>query len=189
MEDSDIRFYLKVLVVAFFAAELMPYVFYMVSAKNQQQSQYNMDLIATLNWIRNNTPSDAIFMHEWGDAHPVVGIADRRVIAASKANPSEVPMIAERYKDLARFFFSTNSSDALKIAQKYNATYVLLDKSSFNYNTCWYIGVCESFMMNEGISNATLNTFLFSRMQNVEFIPGFQIVYESQNFVIYKVAA
>ena len=190
MKKSAKKLLLRILIISLFFVEFLPNYFLLASlSKNPNQFQYQKDLAATLNWIKNNTEENTVIIQEWGSAHPTVGIAERRVIVTSKAYPSEVQMLAERYKDLARFFLATNSDDALKIAAKYNASYVFLNKNSFNYNICWYIGICDTFMVNEKTSESAMNNFLFKKLQNHENIAHFQLLYESPNFIIYKVVA
>src|SRR3989338_5233363 len=110
-------------------------------AKRREAASYNVELYHMLDWLKYNTKESDVILTQLTFAPFIYGISDRSVIATTKVYPSEVDIVGERYSDLARFFFSNNEDEALLIAEKYNASYVVVP-INFDFESCGYIGAC-----------------------------------------------
>ena len=93
-----------------------------------------------LDWIKNATPENAVFLCWWDYGHMIKGYAERSVVAR---NPSHewINMIAEPWRsqvtefdpnekivDIAKALTTSNSTETLQTMQKYGATYVVVYK-------------------------------------------------------------
>ena len=69
------------------------------------------DLMETLSWIKQNSKPDDFILTTWVLGYPVVTYTNRKVIATSKVYPSEIKAVAERYRDISKFFLSESEED------------------------------------------------------------------------------
>ena len=100
-----------------------------------------------LDWIKNATPENAVFLCWWDYGHMIKGYAERNVVAR---NPSHewINMIAEparsqvtefdpneKIVDVAKALTTNNSTETLLIMEKYGATYVVVYKDRYTNGT------------------------------------------------------
>lgn len=146
--------------------------------KIRESTPYNLDLYRLIDWLKENTKESDVVLTQWTLAPFIYGMTDRRVIATTKVYPSEVAMVAERYIDLAKFFFSSDENKAFEIIKKYNVTYVVVPKK-FDFNNCGYIKACSSLSRE--------NEKIIFRLLNNSNLNNFKLVYISDWFKVYKV--
>lgn len=142
-----------------------------------QYTNHSRELYQLIDWVKINTRESDVILTQWTLAPFIYGMADRAVIATTKVYPSEVDIVAERYSDIARFFFSTNENDALRIVKKYNITYVIIP-NKFDFFSCNYIRACHLIDDNQT---------LVLRLLSNNNITHFKIVYDTENVKVYRI--
>ncbi|HIK02911.1 TPA: glycosyltransferase family 39 protein [archaeon] len=75
-------------------------------------------------WARENTPEGTIFASWWDHGHEFTALAQRPIVADGSQSFQHV-------NDLAKFFTSTNSTEALLILKEYNVSYVFTSADMF----------------------------------------------------------
>lgn len=136
---------------------------------------YSREFEEAVLWLKNNSDPDAVILSEWTQGHQIVAIARRGVVATSKVYPSEARETAERYKDIADFFFADSEDRALEIAEKYGTSLVFVRKN-FDWWTCRYVGKCDSAAGT-----------LIERMINGDKFNAFSEVYRTDNFLVFRI--
>jgi len=96
-----------------------------------------------LDWIRNSTPEDAVFLCWWDYGHMIKGYAERNVILR---NPSHewIIMVAEGWRsqvtefdsnekivDVANALTTSNSTETKLIMERYGASYVVVYEDEY----------------------------------------------------------
>ncbi len=141
-------------------------------------------------WIKKNTGQDDVFLTEWELGTIVTGYTGRKAIATSKVYPSEALVVSERYKDLSRFFFSQNEEDAKKLMEKYNVSYILVQRG-MGLGTCHYIDSCnrENFFSIKAFSGRpkVREKTIIGKLLTSQKLDYFRLMLYSKNFKIYKV--
>jgi len=146
------------------------------------------DLAGSLAWLKSKTAPDEIILTPWTLGMQVVAHAGRRVLATSKVYPSDAAAIAERYKDIARFFFARSEDEAMEIVKKYGVGYVLVPKA-FDVWTARYIGRADLTKDGKGkalTERARLET-MAGRMLALKPFTHFKPAYIGDYYFIYKV--
>ena len=101
----------------------------------EHEGYYTEYLRDALDWIKNNTPENAVFLNWWDYGHMVVGYSERDSVVT---NPSEEALVAvrdpttckelgphDRIVDVAKALTTTSESETVSIMEKYEATYLL----------------------------------------------------------------
>jgi dolichyl-diphosphooligosaccharide--protein glycosyltransferase len=90
------------------------------------------DWLDTLNWMRGNLPNDAVVLSWWDYGYWITTIANKTTLADNgTVNSTQIGKIGE--------FFMSNETDAMKIAEQYDVTHVLIfitfgsDGSDYGY--------------------------------------------------------
>jgi len=159
--------------------------------RNEFDKNYAEEFWRVMGWLEKNSNENDVVLAEWDYGHQIAALANRNVIATSKVYPSEVKIVAERYKDISRFFFSTSETSSLAVVNKYNISFVLLNKN-FNYKTCRYINMCNlrnywKYIENDDLLPQLRSTLIVTRMLDKKRLDNYNLVFESDNFLIYKV--
>jgi asparagine N-glycosylation enzyme membrane subunit Stt3 len=100
-----------------------------------------------LDWIRNNTPDNSVFLNWWDYGHMIVGYAERESVSK---NPSEEALISVRNPselkeldsntiiiDVAKALTVTDENETLAIMSKYNANYILVASDDGKEKADW----------------------------------------------------
>ncbi len=97
-------------------------------------------LVPSLDWIKENTPSDAKFICWWDYAGMLMGYAGRFAVAYAPSNEilhtvvkwseSEPTIDHEIIMDVSEALTTDNPEVALKVAEKYDADYFYIPKRS-----------------------------------------------------------
>ena len=188
---KEVFFVIVIILISILIAEsLMTYNKLYKTYRINRDIKYLDEFNEMVNWIKNNTEENDVFLTEWDLGTIVTGYARRRAIVTTKVYPSEAEIVSERYKDISKFFFAEKEDEALEIASKYNASYILIRKN-FNFGTCRYIDSCNrenylSSMRFIGYPHINEKTII-GRMLNEQYLNYFKLAYESNFFKIYKV--
>ena len=166
------------------------FVFEAFASHKKVISWYNeesaKDLLGTLEWIKGNSEPEDVILTTWILGAQVVTYAHRGVVATSKVYPSEIKTVAERYRDISRFFFSQTEEDALKIIDKYNITYILVPRR-FTFTMCKYIGVCDlTTEKKKSLTEIGWRTTMLGKMLRGRTLEYFSAVGGSGNYLVYK---
>jgi asparagine N-glycosylation enzyme membrane subunit Stt3 len=110
-------------------------IFY-VKGGVEHEGYYNEYLRDALDWIKTNTPENAVFLNWWDYGHMIVGYSERDSVVK---NPSEEALVSvadptrfeeldphEMIVDVAKALTTTNESETVAIMEKYGATYLLV---------------------------------------------------------------
>ncbi len=109
---------------------------------------YNSYMKSALDWIKINTPENAIFLNWWDYGHMIVGYAERESVIKnpstealkSVAEPlSEIKEFDahEMIVDVAKALTTTNESLTKEIMKKYNAKYLLITTEDGGGKAYW----------------------------------------------------
>lgn len=157
-------------------------------SKTYKNVKYANEFENLITWIKENTDENDVFFTEWELGTIVTGYTNRKAIATSKVYPSEARIVGERYKDISRFFFADNEYDAVKLMEKYNASYALV-RQNFNFKVCKYINKCGPAVSLSGkIAGAPKipAVLIVRRLLRNKNLKHFELTYSSPNFKIYK---
>ncbi len=75
-----------------------------------------------MEWIKDNTPKNAVIMGYWQDGHWISGIAERKNVIDAYAEYG--PNVDERYQDMLNVMEGTDLDRALNSLKKYNVSYI-----------------------------------------------------------------
>ncbi|UCD03598.1 MAG: hypothetical protein JSW73_03600 [Candidatus Woesearchaeota archaeon] len=167
------------------------------------------DMAPAVEWIRQNTPEDAVFLNWWDYGHIIRGQAEREAIVwepskeilftvaryAAMSNEErekvECPQCNphDRILDVVNALIAEDASETIEIMSKYNATYLLVRWEDKHKSYVIFLisdkdpadYVTEYYEPKE----AALSTTLF-RAINSEDIEGFELVYSDDSVNIYQ---
>lgn len=148
-------------------------------------NSFGLELKTALEWLKNNSDPDAIVMAHWFRGHQIVAFADRRVISTTKVYPTESPEVANRYRDIGKFFLTSSEEEAKSIADKYGASYVFVVKD-FDAWICKANNQCGLVHNRKLVPLAKQKTMAGLMTQGADF-SNFKKVWDSPRFVIYQV--
>jgi asparagine N-glycosylation enzyme membrane subunit Stt3 len=164
----------------------------------------------TLDWIRNNTLGDAVFLNWWDYGHMIVGYAERESVSKnpseealiSVSDPSDFPELDNHtiIVDVAKALTTADENETLATMSKYNATYILVAAEDGKGKAGWlfnFAGPNYSAYYNYSWQPTNLafdaNQYnelgrqtVFCRILTNAQIYGLTQVYTNENFTIYK---
>jgi len=164
----------------------------------------------TLDWIRNNTPGNAVFLNWWDYGHMIVGYAERESVSKnpsqealiSVSDPSDFPELDSHtiIVNVAKALTTTYENETLATMSKYNATYILVAADDGKGKAGWlfnFAGLNHSAYYNYSWQPTNLpfdaNQYdelgrqtVFCRILTNAQIYGLTQVYANENFTIYK---
>jgi hypothetical protein len=153
--------------------------------------------LAVFDWLQRNTPSDAIILAPRFEGHRIMALANRRAIVSSKVYPSESADVAARIRDTARFFFSTDDSEAIRILRQYRASYVLIPRTRDWFGLCREIFVCQWVSVHKNRTAKTIGAgdltpegarrTLVGKLLGKAKVPFLQKVWDSPSYLVYRV--
>jgi len=169
------------------------------------ETYFMVEMRDGLDWIKANTPENAMFLCWWDYGHMIKGYAERNVIAR---NPSEEILESiqcaredptcvkefdphEKILDVAAALATSNSAETLQIMEKYDATYIVvcvddLIKASWIYRIA---GLEETdYLVFEDsetrFSEAGKQTMIARLLENRDV--DFTLIYEDEEIKVYK---
>jgi asparagine N-glycosylation enzyme membrane subunit Stt3 len=164
----------------------------------------------TLDWIRNNTPGNAVFLNWWDYGHMIVGYAERESVSKNPSeealisviDPSDFPELDSHtiIVDVAKALTTADENETLATMSKYNATYILVAADDGKGKAGWlfnFAGLNYSAYYNYSWQPTNLpfdaNQYnelgrqtVFCRILSNAQIYGLTQVYTNENFTIYK---
>jgi glycosyltransferase involved in cell wall biosynthesis len=141
------------------------------------QTEYARKYVEATTWLRDSTPKDSIILTEWTEGHQVVLLANRKVVATTKVYPSEAKEIANRYTDLANFFYSNDVKKIKNVLNKHDVDYIFMRRKDFSYDSsCKGIFECDH-------NNEFLIALISGKLNKYPFIIN---VYKNSRILIYK---
>jgi asparagine N-glycosylation enzyme membrane subunit Stt3 len=174
---------------------------------NHSEMYFESQMRTGLDWIRNNTPENAIFLCWWDYGHSIKGYAERNVIAR---NPSHewIEMVAiartdpgaikefdsnEKVVDVAKALATSNSTETSQIMEKYDAAYIVVYKDDL-LKAPWMYKVAGLDPMNYQVQlqnstwvlNETGKQTMISRLLDNRDT-GFTLVYQDASMKVYKI--
>jgi len=174
---------------------------------NHSEMYFESQMRTGLDWIRNNTPENAIFLCWWDYGHSIKGYAERNVIAR---NPSHewIEMVAiartdpgaikefdsnEKVVDVAKALATSNSTETSQIMEKYDAAYIVVYKDDL-LKAPWMYKVAGLDPMNYQVQlqnstwvlNETGKQTMISRLLDNRDT-GFTLVYQDTSMKVYKI--
>ena len=174
-----------------------------VKGANYDGYFWDDSLVPSLDWIKENTPSDARFICWWDYAGMLMGYAERYAIAYAPSSEilytvghwseREPTIPHEIIKDVSSALMAEKVDDAVKVARKYNADYFYIPKRSiYLLPVILQISgkdVKEYIEKNEKgwALKEKGDGLLMVRMLKGEEIQGLKKVYEDDSCLIYRV--
>jgi len=156
--------------------------------KNSRGQHYYEEMAEVLHWLKLHSSAEEVVLSEWTEGNFVVALADRGVVATSKVYPSEAKEVAERYKDLKKFFFAENESDAMVIINKYKVRWIYLRKKPDlgSIIKSGYIST-QRYTINNQLTPEGAQKTIIGRMLSQASFSNFQLVLDAPDFLIYRV--
>lgn len=176
----------------------------------EHEGYFNAYLRDALDWVKANTPENAVFLNWWDYGHMIVGYAER---ASVIRNPSEEALISvkdasgfqkfdphEMIVDVARAITTTNENETMATMSKYGATYILVTAEDGKGKPYWifhFAGFNFTNYMNMSWQPSSLafdpdqynelgkETVIYRILVNAE-IQGLTQVYSDENVKVYK---
>ncbi len=154
----------------------------------KRSNAYLDTILQPFNWLKQNTPEGSIILAPSYEAHRILAFADRKVIASGKVYPSETKELARRFRDLSKFFFTTDIKEAKKIAEKYQAKYIFISKTPKFLEFCGASKSCHWVTYNpEGLTPDAKKKTLIGRLLEGEIIPEFPLIHTSSGYLIFEI--
>ncbi|MBI1974795.1 MAG: glycosyltransferase, partial [Parcubacteria group bacterium] len=156
----------------------------------RRDSQTDEGTLAAFKWLKENTPSNAIILTPPYEAHRIMAFSDRRVIAGGKVYPSETKELASRLRDLSRFFFTTDTTEAKNVAQKYHANYIFLPKKPLFLNLCAAGGGCHwaTYSGSKDLTPDGKKKTVIGRLLQGEPLSEFMLVRSLSRYLVFSIA-
>jgi len=176
----------------------------------EYQGYYNTYLRDALDWIRNNTSENAVFLNWWDYGHMIIGYAERESVIknpseealASVGDPSDYKELEshEKIVDVAKAVATTDENELLSTMDKYNAAYLLVTVEDGMGKVVWIfrfagLNFTDYMNMNWQGSYMTFDPDLYNtvgeqtviyKLLNGTEIQGVTQVYSDENVRIYK---
>jgi len=144
-KDETIKMILGIFVVLIIFASLFSfYAFYQTStaqAYNMVPSYYNQQWQKAMDWVREETPQDAVFGHWWDYGYWVQSIGKRATVLDGGNAITYWNYLMGRY-----VLTGNNQDDALEFLYNHNTTHLLIDSSDIGkYGAFSSIGSDENY--------------------------------------------
>lgn len=163
-----------------------------------------------LDWIRNSTPNNSVFLNWWDYGHMIVGYAERESASknpskealVSVSNPSDIKELDNNTTiiDVSKALTATNENETLAIMSKYNANYILVAADDGKGKASWlfkFAGLNYTDYLNTSWNPTNLpfdaNQYnelgkqaILCRTLTNEHIYGLTLVYSDEYFTIYR---
>lgn len=166
---------------------------YFRDGRNFTPDYYDESLKDALEWIKENTSQDAVFLSWWDYGHMIRAFGERDVVVYAPSKnlnnttgaswtPEKGPFSADNTtRDVARALLSSNSSETLDIMKSYNATYALVHATDPMKSFSMFVALGEPGKYVRDV----LHTFI-DRALSKERIEGMELAYSDENVVIYR---
>ena len=174
-----------ILLIIFFILFLVQISDTRLKVKSWYNCDKAQDLLKTLTWLKEHSRQEDVILTTWTLGCQAATYTDRKVVATSKVYPSEIKAVAQRYRDISKFFFAQNQEDALKIIRKYNVKFIFFPKR-FDFWICRYIGACDSVLNSNNIFDIQYLKTMIAQMLKKQTPHNFTQYHKSKYYLIYK---
>jgi hypothetical protein len=174
----------------------------------EHSGYWGANMRSVLEWIRNSTPEDAVFLNWWDYGHMIVGYAERESVSK---NPSSEALISVAHPsdfyeldphstivDVAKALTTTDENETLTTMSQHNATYILVAADDGKGKAGWlfkFAGLNYSDYFNYNWQPTDLpfdpNQYselgkqtVFCRILSHAQISGLTQVYSDENFTV-----
>lgn len=155
----------------------------------QYQNYFDQRYKDSLEWIKANLNSNDKILCWWDYGHMIRGYTGIDVViyapskdilrtVANKKGPEEL-MDSEIVHDVAKALIADDHTETLAIMERYDATYLFITQEEHEDNKGKTISEVAGKDLND-------NSIITRAVRKGE-IPGFLVVYEDENVMIYKV--
>ncbi|MFH1638496.1 MAG: hypothetical protein ABIB71_08775 [Candidatus Woesearchaeota archaeon] len=149
-----------------------------------------------LDWLKANSPEDAVVMAWWdygnairayAEREPVIDGPSKEILTKTVSkhigkNPEEIEcnncIAHERIDDVANLLVSEDSSYVSGIMQKYSASYLYINKGDE--------GKSRAIFISAGKEQKDISSTIIGKALGKERINGFELAYDDNACVIYK---
>jgi asparagine N-glycosylation enzyme membrane subunit Stt3 len=151
-----------------------------------------------LMWINGSTPENATILCWWDYGHMVKAVGERAVVVrnpsqeilSSVGDPSSIKEFDPNSKilDAATAYATSNASETQQIMEKYNATYIMVEKDDATKAVWMYriAGLNETdYVTGQGFTDLGQNTMVARLLDNRD-TGGFTQVYTDDYMKIYR---
>lgn len=162
------------------------------------------DIVKSLDWIKLNTPENAMIVCWWDYGHSIRGYTGRDVVidyasrelldtisAYKYMTPEQQKEMEskltphERIKDVSKIFIATDPQEAIKIMKSYSANY-LFTYGNNDIRIFSIIRFVAEGTWTETGEDEINNTIVGMASKGVD-INGFELVYSDENVKLYKI--
>lgn len=170
------------------------------------------DAISAMEWVQLNTPGDAVFLCWWDYGHTIRSATERDVIAwepskeilftvSKYAAMTEEERAAvecphcsphERILDVANALLTEDPAETVEIMKKYGAEYAYMSKGDWGKIYAIFLSAGkdpDEYLTAKYDPKESAYNLVFTKMINAEEIPGFELVYEDDDAVIYRLVS
>jgi hypothetical protein len=148
-----------------------------------------------MEWLKGNTPADAVIMSWWDYGHAIRAYAEREPVVDAPSrealtttvskhlgkDPAEIEcdgcISHEVLQEVARLLLTEDDSEATGIMEKYNATYLYIHTEDEDKSVALFIVLGED--------ERPLGSTILGRALTGEAIEGFELAYEDEVSRIY----
>ena len=180
---------------------------YSKNGKNYTQVYCDKESMDAMNWIKENTSENTVFLSWWDFGHMIVGIAEREtmVIGPSEetlyvvANPDFQPAEFSDHTttvEVAEALVTSNETETVEIMEKYGADYIYI--SDTDQVKCWWFFNVSGREPSQYIAKRTDEevsftdegeaSMIYKLLFNEESLSNFTLVYEDEYVKIYKLS-
>jgi hypothetical protein len=162
--------------------------------------------IRTLDWIRNATASDSVFLCWWPYGHGIRGWAERDSIITSPSKDIEDTTYfpervvkwesQARVKDVATALLTADLNETARVMSKYGAKYVMIDRDAITYTDALCKALDKRTEDYAVFENGTGYHFVGRGLEcsackflNATCLPGFELAHEDGSFRVFRLTA
>jgi len=152
------------------------------------------EMFNAMAWLKQNSQPGDVVLAPQKLGHTIMAFADRPVIVSTKIYPSEVPEVAERFRDLARFLFARDIGDAMRVVDKYQVKFVVVDRDmEFGIceeaDACHFVGGDPRPGKKRELNPEGRKRTMLGWLQEKSEVPGFAKIWSSNRFDIWRVTS
>lgn len=162
---------------------------------------------SAFNYIKANTPIDAVVLAWWDYGNMIIGYGEREAIATK---PSKRLLIGvtnasenvetdpeERVQDIATALTTTDPKETADVMRRYGSEYVFVPVGTFGdegkakwifYSSGLSLAEVESYWVDGKIIGKGVNTVLY-KMLNEMNIQGFRLIYSDKDTRVYQLVS
>jgi uncharacterized membrane protein len=119
------KLFIAALLILLFLSSVLPAISYSDKAVKKAPSQTMYDALL---WLKNNAHDESVVMAPIQEGHLIAAVAERRNVMDS--NFLFIKDVEQRFKDIQLFFTTPSEVEAIRLLNKYNASYIFLTEET-----------------------------------------------------------